>query len=418
MRSLSRRVVVTGLGLITPLGLGTETNWQALLAARSGIRTIASFDTTGHEVRIAGEVRDFDPIEHFGRKDAKKMDRFIHFALVAARMAAQDAGLPCPLPEAMGDRTGVLVGSGLGGLGTLEESIDILRTKGPQRLSPFTIPRMIANLAPGHISIAFGARGPNYSAVSACASGAHSVAEAARAIALGDADVMFAGGSEATITPLGIAGFAAMKALSTRNDAPERASRPFDAQRDGFVAAEGAAVLILEALEHAMARGANILAEIAGYGASSDAHHITAPDPEGRGARAAMRNALNDAACNPEDVAYINAHGTSTPFNDAIETRAISAVFGDHARKLWIGSTKGCTGHMLGAAGAVEAAYCALVVSRGEVPPTANLEHPDPECDLDYIPGDARRGRIDVALSNSFGFGGTNVSLVLRRFAP
>ena len=416
MRRLSRRVVVTGLGLVTPLGLGAPANWSALLAARSGIGPITAFDTTGFDVRIAGQVPDFDLAPFIGRKDAKKMDRFIHHALVAARLAGDDAGLSCPLPEALGERTGVLVGSGLGGLQTIEESIEILRTKGPSRLSPFTIPRLITNLAPGHISILYNALGPNLSAVSACATGAHAVGDAARLIALGEMDVMFAGGAEATITPLGIGGFAAMKALSTRNDSPGDASRPFDAERDGFVAAEGAGVLILEALDHARARGARIYAELLGYGASSDAHHITAPDPEGRGARRAMKAALEDAGVAPEDVDYVNAHGTSTPFNDTIETFALKQVFGDHARQLWISSTKGCTGHMLGAAGAVEAAYTALALATGEVPPTANLEHPDPACDLDYVPREARRRPLNVAISNSFGFGGTNACLVFRRF--
>ncbi len=416
MRWLPRRVVVTGLGLVTPLGVGVQANWSALLAGRSGIGPITAFDASGFDVRIAGQVRDFDVGEFIGRKDAKKMDPFIHYALAAARLAGDDAGLPCPLPEADGDRTGVVIGAGLGGLGTLEESLEVLRTKGPDRLSPFTIPRLITNLAPGHVSILYGARGPNISSVSACATGAHAVGDAARLVAMGAADVMFAGGTEATITPLGIGGFAAMKALSTRNDAPERASRPFDAERDGFVAAEGAGVLVLEALDLALARGARIYAEIVGYGASADAHHITAPDPAGRGARAAMRSALEDAGLDASDVGYINAHGTSTPFNDAIETLAIKAVFGEHARRVWVSSTKGCTGHMLGAAGAVEAAYTALTLSRGEVPPTANLEHPDPACDLDYVPGEARKAPVEVALSNSFGFGGTNACLALRRF--
>ncbi len=415
MRRLPRRVVVTGLGLVTPLGVGTPANWSALLAARSGIGPITAFDTAGHDVRIAGQVPDFDLSPYIGRKDSKKMDPFIQHAVVAARLAGDDAGLPCPLPEALGERTGVLIGSGLGGLHTLEESLETLRTKGPGRLSPFTIPRLITNLAPGHVSILYGAFGPNLSAVSACATGAHAIGDAARLIGLGEADVMFAGGTEATITPLGIGGFAAMKALSTRNDVPTRASRPFDLERDGFVAAEGAGVLVLEALEHAEARGARILAELVGYGASSDAHHITAPDPEGGGARRAMQKALDDAELPPDAVDYVNAHGTSTPFTDAIETLALKAVFGEHARRLWISSTKGCTGHMLGAAGAVEAAYTTLALVYGEVPPTANLEHPDPACDLDYVPGDARRKPLRVALSNSFGFGGTNACLVLRR---
>lgn len=416
MRYLPRRVVVTGLGLVTPLGVGTPANWSGLLAARSGIGPITAFDTAGHDVRIAGQVPDFDVSAWVGRKEAKKMDPFIHYAVAAARLAGDDAELPFPLTDEMGDRVGVILGAGLGGLQTLEESVEILKTKGPTRLSPFTIPRLITNLAPGHVSILYGARGPNLAAVSACATGAHSVGDAARLIGMGEADIMFAGGAEATITPLGIAGFAAMKALSTRNDDPTRASRPFDAERDGFVSAEGAGMLVLESLDHARARGARIYAEIAGYGSSSDAHHITAPDPNGRGARLAMEKALADAETNVDDVGYVNAHGTSTPFNDAIETSALKQVFAHHARHLWVSSTKGCTGHMLGAAGAVEAAYTALAIHTGEIPPTANLEYPDPACDLDYLPREARRRHLRVALSNSFGFGGTNACLVLRRF--
>jgi 3-oxoacyl-[acyl-carrier-protein] synthase II len=337
------------------------------------------------------------------------MDRFIQFAVAASMMAVKDAGIdPLPDPE----RTGVLIGVGLGGLETLEQGFEVVTTRGPKRVSPFTIPKLIANLAPGHVSMMLGARGPNLSSVSACATGAHSIGDAARLIAMDDADVVIAGGAEATITRLGIAGFAAMRALSTRNDDPAGASRPFDAGRNGFVSAEGAGVLVLEEREHALARGATIYAEVAGYGQSSDAFHMTKPSPDGAGAQLAMRNAIRDAEIAPEDIGYINAHGTSTPFGDAIETLAIKQVFGDHAETLWVSSTKSMTGHMLGAAGAVEAAFCALVLHTGRVPPTINQAEPDPDCDLDYVPNTAREGRFDAVLSNSFGFGGTNVSLV------
>ncbi len=415
MRFSARRVVVTGVGLVTPVGVGTEETWQALLAGTNGIRTITNFDASEYPVRIAGEVPGFDPLRWINRKEIKKMDRFIHLAVGAAHLALEHAGLPIPVPDP--DRTGVIIGVGMGGLQTLEEAVDVIRTKGPSRVSPFTIPKLIINLAPGHVSMMIGARGPNLSSVSACATGAHSVGDAARLIAMGDADVMIAGGAEATVTGLGIAGFAAMRALSTRNDEPHRASRPFDLERDGFVSAEGAGVLVLELLEHAKARGAHILAEIAGYGQSSDAHHMTMPDPDGAGAQAAMRNALRDADLEPGDIAYLNAHGTSTPVNDRIETLAIKHVFGDHARRMPISSTKSMTGHMLGAAGAVEAAVCALAIERGVIPPTINLEVPDPDCDLDYVPGQARELPVGAAISNSFGFGGTNACLVLRRFA-
>ncbi len=417
MRCSSRRVVITGVGLVTPLGVGTDANWSALLSGRSGIGPITRFDARDHPVRIAGEVPGFDADAWFGRKEARKMDPFIHFALAAARLAAEDAGLPRPFDEAERERAGVLLGVGLGGLSTLEESIEVLRTKGPSRVSPFCIPRLIPNMAAGQISMEFQAFGPNLGSSSACATGAHSIGDAARLIAMGDADVMLAGGAEATITPLAVAGFAALRALSRRNGDPTHASRPFDAERDGFVAAEGAGVVVLERLERALARGARIYAELAGYGQSSDAYHITAPDPEGRGAQRAMRNALADAGLAPEAIGYLNAHGTSTEFNDAVETKAIKAVFGDDARRLWVSSTKSMTGHMLGAAGAVEAIYSALAIARGEVPPTMNYEHPDPECDLDYVPNEPRHARLEAVLSNSFGFGGANACLVLRRFA-
>lgn len=415
MRIATRRVVITGIGLLTPVGVGTEETWSGLLAGRSGLGPITQFDTEGHVVRIAGEVSGFDPEQWVGsRKEVRKMDRFIHFAMAAAKMALADAGLSIPVAEP--ERTGVIIGVGMGGIQTIEDALEVMRVKGPKRLSPFLLPRMLANLAPGQVSIAIGAQGPNWGPVSACATGAHGVGEAARMVALGDIDVAVAGGAEATITPLGIGGFAAMKALSKRNDDPQAASRPFDADRDGFVAAEGAGVMVLESLEHARGRGARILGEVAGYGQSSDAYHVTKPAPGGRGACLSMRRALASAGLEPDDIAYINAHGTSTPFNDKTESLAIETVFGDHAKSLWVSSTKSMTGHMLGAAGAVEAAVCALAVSRGQVPPTVNYTTPDPECRLDYVPNTAREGRIDAALSNSFGFGGTNVSLVVRRF--
>lgn len=415
MRIATRRVVITGIGLVTPVGVGTEQTWSGLLAGQSGLGPITQFDTEGHVVRIAGEVDGFDAEAWVGsRKDARKMDRFIHFAMAASKMALADAGLEIPVPEP--ERTGVIIGVGMGGIQTIEDALEVMRVKGPKRLSPFLLPRMLANLAPGQVSIAIGAEGPNWGPVSACSTGAHAVGEAARMVALGDVDVAVAGGAEATITPLGIGGFAAMKALSRRNDDPQAASRPFDADRDGFVAAEGAGVMILESLAHAQSRGARILGEVAGYGQSSDAYHVTKPAPGGRGACLAMRRALDSAGLQPTDITYVNAHGTSTPFNDATESLALETVFGDHARQLWVSSTKSMTGHMLGAAGAVEAAVCALAVSRGQVPPTINYTTPDPDCRLDYVPNAAREKRIDAALSNSFGFGGTNVSLVIRRF--
>ncbi len=412
MRAFERRVGVTGIGLITPLGIGTAETWAGLLAGRSGVTPITAFDPAEFTVRIAGQIHGFDAEARIGRKAARRMDRFIHFSVVAAELALADAGLAWPVPDP--EDTGVLIGVGLGGLGTIEEAHEIYRTKGPRRLSPFMIPRLIANMAPGTVSMHVGAMGPNLGSVSACATGAHSVGDAARLIAMGDAEVMLAGGAEATITPLGVGGFAAMKALSTRNDAPTEASRPFDADRDGFVCAEGAAVLILEELGRAKARGARIYAEIAGYGQSSDAYHMTQPHPEGRGAMLAMQRALRDAGLAPDGIDYVNAHGTSTPHGDAAETRAVRGVFGAQADRLWVSSTKSMIGHTLGAAGAIEAAVCALSIAEGAVHPTRNLHTPDPACDLDYVPHTARRGTIRAALSNSFGFGGTNASLVLK----
>jgi 3-oxoacyl-[acyl-carrier-protein] synthase II len=409
-----RRVVVTGIGLVTPLGNDKDATWRALLEGRSGIASITQFDTTDHPVTIAGEVKGFDPSPWLDRKTQRKMDRFIHFSVAASMMALEDAGLPRLVPNP--EKTGVLIGVGLGGLKTIEDAIEILRTKGPKRLSPFMLPRLISNLAPGHVSILTGAQGPNWSPVSACATGAHSVGEATRMIRDGLIDLAITGGSEATITPLGVAGFAAMKALSTRNDDPEAASRPFDLNRDGFVAAEGAGIMILESAESALARGARIYAEIAGYGQSSDAFHMTLPHPEGRGATRSMEYALADAGMDPTDIDYVNAHGTSTSAGDIAESTAIEKVFGSHAKKLWVSSTKSMTGHMLGAAGSVEAAFCALAIHQGMVPPTINIENQDPDCRLDYVSGVARSGSIKASLSNSFGFGGTNVSLILKSF--
>ena len=412
MRAFERRVVITGLGLVTPVGIGTEATWTALLDGRSGITRITRFDPTDYPAQIAGEVAEFDPLLYIAPRDVKKMDRFIQFAVAAARMAADDAGIT---PLADPDRTGVLIGVGLGGLETLEEGFEVVRTRGPKRVSPFTIPKLIANLAPGHVSMMLGAKGPNLSSVSACATGAHSIGDAARLIASDDADVVIAGGAEATITRLGIAGFAAMRALSTRNDDPETASRPFDKGRDGFVSAEGAGVVVLEERTHAIKRGAHIYAEFSGYGQSSDAYHMTTPSPGGEGAQKAMINAMRDAQLPPEAIGYINAHGTSTPYGDAVESEAIRSVFGAHADALWVSSTKSMTGHMLGAAGAVEAAICALALHRGRVPPTTNQFEADPECTLDYVANTAREARFEAVMSNSFGFGGTNVSLVLTK---
>ncbi len=409
-----RRVVVTGLGLVSPLGTGVEKTWEGLVNGRSGIRPIARFPAAEHTTRIAGEVKDFRAEDHVDRKEARRMDLFTQYAVAAARMALSASGLV--IDEANADRVGVVVGSGIGGMSTWEETASVVATKGVRRISPFFVPQMIINMAAGQISILTGARGPNWGTVSACATGAHAIGEAARTIQYGDADAVIAGGAEASVTPMGIGGFCAMRALSTRNDEPERASRPFDRDRDGFVVAEGAGILMLEALDHALARGAPILAEFAGYAASSDAHHITAPPEDGAGAARCMRRALVDAGADPSAVGYVNAHGTSTPPGDPSETAAIKAVFGDHARRLAVSSTKSMTGHMLGAAGGAEAAITVLALQRGILPPTINLENPDPACDLDYVPNAARETKVDLALSNSFGFGGTNAVLAFRRF--
>ncbi len=411
---MDRRVVVSGLGCVSPLGLTAEQTWENCLAGRSGIGPITRFDTAGMKVRIAGEVKGFDAAAYAQKKDLKKMDTFIQYAVAAASMALADAGYEIPEDEA--DRVGVYIGAGMGGLPEIERQHSQLLEAGPRRVSPFFIPMAIANLAPGYVAILTGAKGPNLSIVTACATGTHSIGEAWHAILRGDADVMLAGGVESTITPLAVAGFASMRALSTRNDEPERASRPFDKDRDGFVMGEGGAVLVLEELAHAKARGARIYAELVGYGASCDAYHITAPDPQGDGAARCIQAALRSAGLSPDEVDYVNAHGTGTPFNDYYETLALKRVFADHARELWVSSTKSMTGHLLGAAGSVEAVFSALAVRDQVAPPTINQDTPDPDCDLDYVPNQAREGEIGVALSNSFGFGGTNASLVMRRF--
>ena len=408
-----RRVAVTGLGAVSPLGCGVERNWQGLLAGRSGIGPITRFPCEDFPTRIAGQVPDFCPDEFVEKKDRKKMDVFIQYALGAATMAMSDSGLV--IADDNAGRVGVIVGVGIGGLESIEDTHTSFLDSRLKRLSPFFIPKLIGNLAPGQISIRFGAKGINYAPTSACASGAHGVGEAFRMIRDGYLDAAIAGGAEAAVTPLGVGGFAVMRALSTRNDEPERASRPFDAERDGFVIGEGAAIVILEEMESALARGATIHAEMIGYGANADAFHITQPAPEGRGAAECMRLALEDAGVAPGDVGYVNAHGTSTEHNDANETLAIKHLFGEHAARLAVSSTKSMTGHLLGAAGSLEAVYTTLALREQMLPPTINQENPDPACDLDYVPNRARAASFDVAISNSFGFGGTNACLVLRR---
>jgi 3-oxoacyl-[acyl-carrier-protein] synthase II len=410
---VTRRVVITGLGAVTPLGLDVEETWAALCAGRSGIGPITRFDTADFPVTIAGEVKGFDPARYIDKKEVKKMDTFIHYALAAGQMAFADSGVR--VDAAGAERVGVYIGSGIGGLQAIEEWHTVLQEKGPKRITPFFIPMSIINMASGQLAILLGARGPNSAAVTACATGNHCIGDAFRLIQRGDADVMIAGGTEAAITPLGVAGFAASRALSTRNDDPQHASRPFDRDRDGFVIGEGAGILVLESLESARKRDAKIYAEIVGYGASADAYHITAPPDDGEGAVRCMRSALTDAGTKPEEVGYINAHATST-MADAIETRAIKTVFGA-ATKIPVSSTKSMTGHLLGAAGGIEAVFSALAIHREVLPPTINLTTPDPACDLDYVPNTARRARVDVAMSNSFGFGGVNACLVFRRFS-
>jgi 3-oxoacyl-[acyl-carrier-protein] synthase II len=409
-----RRVVVTGVGLVTALGTGTEESWKGLCEGRSGVTAISRFDTTQFSTRIAAEVKNFEPLNWFEKKDLKKMDTFIHYAVAAADFAMKQADLT--IGPDLSERAGVFIGSGIGGFTVIEREHKALLEGGPRKISPFFIPSSIINLAAGQVSIRFGARGPNSAPCTACSSGAHAVGDAFRVISRGDADVMIAGGSEAAITPMGVGGFAAMRALSTRNEEPGRASRPFDKDRDGFVVGEGAGVVILEELSLAKKRGATIIAELAGYGMGGDAYHITLPPDDGHGAHRVMLNAITDAGIKPEQVDYINAHGTSTPPNDRIETAAIKRLFGDHARKVAISSTKSMIGHLLGAAGAVEAGITSLVVQRGIIPPTINYETPDPDCDLDYTPNKMRKQDVKYALSNSFGFGGTNASLLFKRY--
>jgi len=411
---MSKRVVITGMGMVTPLGIGVKENWEAVCQGKSGIGPITRFDVTDFASKIAGEVKGFNPEDFIDKKEVKKMDLFIHYALACGKMAIQDAQLTIDGSNA--DRIGVLVGAGIGGLSTIEKYHSILLKQGPKKISPFFIPMLIVNLAPGQISIYFGARGPNSSVVTACATGNHSIGEAFKIIQRGDADAMIAGGSEAVITPLSISGFSAMKALSTRNHEPEKASRPFDKDRDGFVIAEGAGIIILEDLEHALKRGAEIYAEIVGFGSNADAYHISAPSPNGVGAARCMEIAIKDAGINYDEVDYVNAHGTSTPLNDISETIAMKTVFKDHAKKVAISSTKSMTGHLLGAAGGVETIYSVLAIKHGVIPPTINYETPDPKCDLDYVPNIARQSKVRVAMSNSFGFGGTNATLIFKEF--
>ena len=410
---MSRRVVVTGVGLLSSVGIGTPENWDALTAGRSGIATITHFDPAPYAAKIAGEVKGFDPLQYFEKKDVKKMDVFIQFALVASQFAMADAQLQVT-PD-IADEVGVFIASGIGGFQTIEREHKELLNGGPRRISPFFIPASIINLAAGQVSIKFGARGPNLATCTACTASAHAVGEAAEIIKRGDATVMIAGGSEASITPMGIGGFAAMRALSTRNDEPHRASRPFDKDRDGFVCGEGSGIVILEEYEFAKARGANIYCEVAGYGLSGDAFHLTSQPEDASGAVRSMRMALKKAGVKPEEVDYINAHGTSTPINDPTETLAVKTTFGEHAKKLVMSSTKSMTGHLLGAAGGLEAGITALAIRHQMAPPTINLDEPDPACDLDYAANAKRPMRIDVALSNSFGFGGTNGTLLMRK---
>ncbi|KAB0669671.1 beta-ketoacyl-ACP synthase II [Oryzomonas sagensis] len=408
-----RRVVITGVGVVSPLGCGNAQNWDALINGRSGIAQITRFDASAMPVRIAGEVKDFNPEDFIEKKEIKKMDLFIQYALAASHFAMEDSGLA--ITDENAERVGVLVGAGLGGLPTIEKYHAALLEGGYKKISPFFIPMLIINLAPGHISIKYGAKGPNISSVSACATATHSIGDAYHIIKRGDADAMIAGGTESTVTPLGIGGFSAMKALSDRNDNPQAASRPFEKNRDGFVMGEGAGIVILEEYEAAKKRGAKIYAEVVGYGLTGDAYHLTAPAPDGEGAARCMKMALANAGVNPEQVGYINAHGTSTSMNDLYETMAIKTVFGNHAGKVKISSTKSMTGHLLGAAGGIEAVFSCLALEKGVIPPTINYEEPDPECDLDYTPNTACEAKIEYAMSNNFGFGGTNASLLFKK---
>jgi 3-oxoacyl-[acyl-carrier-protein] synthase II len=411
---LNRRVVITGIGLVSSLGIGTDANWAALLAGRSGVTRVTRFDVTAFATQIAAEVKDFDPLQFVDKKDVKKMDVFIQYAVAASQFAMDDSGLRIT-PGNAAD-IGVFLGSGIGGFSTIEREHKALLDGGPRRISPFFIPSAIINLAAGQVSIRFGAKGPNLATCTACSASAHAIGDSFEIIRRGDAEAMIAGGSEAAITPMSVGGFGALRALSTRNDDPARASRPFDRDRDGFIIGEGAGVLILEELEHARRRGAKIYAEVVGYGMSGDAYHITAPSEDGDGGVRVMRMALRKAGIRPDDIDYINAHGTSTPYNDKLETLAIKTCFGDHARALAISSTKSMTGHLLGGAGGLEAGISALAIHHQRVPPTINIETPDPECDLDYVPDTSRAMSIRYALSNSFGFGGTNAALLFKKF--
>jgi len=409
-----RRVVVTGLGAITPVGNDVPTMWRNLLAGRSGIGRIAAFDPDGFSSRIAGEVKDFDPSQYLFPKEIKRTERFVQFAIAASKQAVTDAGLDVSKEDPF--RVGVLIGSGMGSLGLIEQQHSVLLSKGAQKLSPFMIPMIIVNMAPGHVAISLGLKGPNSCTATACASGAHGVGEACRIVQRGDADIMLAGGTESCITPLAIGGFCALMALSRRNDEPTKASRPFDRLRDGFVMGEGSGVMVLEELEHAKKRGARIYAEMVGYGRTADAFHMTAPDPDGAGAAGAMAAALQDAKLNPEQMTYINAHGTSTELNDKIETLAIKRVFKDYAKRLPVSSTKSMMGHLVGAAGGVEAVISVLAISHNAIPPTINYEVPDPDCDLDYVPNQARQLPVESVLSNSLGFGGHNATVIFTKF--
>lgn len=412
---MKRRVVVTGMGAVTPLGSDLDTIWGNLISGKSGVSTVSSFDASELPTRIAAEVKDFNPEDYIDRREARRMDRFVQFAVAASQLALRDADLTIGTntdPE----RTGVIVGSGIGGLGTWEDQHTTLLEKGPKRVSPFFIPMMIANMASGHISMLTGAKGPNTTVVTACATGSNSIGDSFRIIERGDADVMICGGAEATVRMVGMAGFCALRAMSTRNDEPEKASRPFDKDRDGFVMGEGSGVLILESLEHALARGARIYAEVVGYGMSADAHHMTDPAPGGEGAVRCMQSAIRDAGITAADVQYINAHGTSTPVGDKSEIAAIKTVFGEHASQVMVSSTKSMTGHLLGAAGGIEAIISALTIKNGIIPPTINVDNQDPECDLDVVPNEARQADVRIAMSNSFGFGGHNATLILKRY--
>ncbi|KMZ40369.1 beta-ketoacyl-ACP synthase II [Brevibacillus sp. HB1.3] len=411
---MKRRVVITGVGVVSPVGNDAQTFWNSLLEGKSGIDRVAAFDASDYPTQIAGEVKNFDPEQYMDKKDIRRTDRFVQFGLAAAKMAVEDAKLEITPENA--ERVGVYIGSGIGGLTTWEEQHSVLLEKGPRRVSPFFIPMLIANMASGAVSIQYGAKGPTSSAITACATGTNAIGEALRLIQFDHADVMIAGGAEATVRPMGFAGFCSAKAMSTRNDEPQKASRPFDKDRDGFVMGEGAGVLILEELEHAKKRGATIIAEVIGYGMSADAHHITSPSPGGEGAARCMASALKDAGVDPTEVQYINAHGTSTGQGDIAETQAIKTVFGEHAYKLAVSSTKSMTGHLLGATGGVEAIATAYALRDQILPPTINLENPDPECDLDYVPNHARKATVNVAVSNTFGFGGHNATVILKRY--